>query len=101
MMMAPDRTPQGPELGAASLAALTSALEMYAVQADATALQPALQRIAIEAREKRMHAEQLLIVLKDVWYAMPQVAQAPQGESQDRLLQRVVTLCIREYYSAP
>lgn len=100
MMMAPDRTPQGPVLEATSLAALESALERYTANADATALQLALQRIATEARQKQMHAEQLLVVLKDVWYSLPQIAQAPQGESQNRLLQRVVTLCIREYYSA-
>jgi len=101
MMMAPDRTPDVPKLNAASLAALASVLENYAVRADATALQPALQCIATEAREKQMRAEQLLVVLKDIWYSVPQIAQAPQGEQQNRLLQRVVTLCIREYYAAP
>jgi len=100
MMMAPDRTPDVPELNAASLAALASALQNYAHKADPTDLQPALQCIATEAREKQMRAEQLLVVLKDIWYSVPQIAQAPQGEQQNRLLQRVVTLCIREYYSA-
>lgn len=100
MMMAPDRTPEVPKLNAASLAALASALENYAVRADATALQPALQSIATEARERQMLAEHLLVVLKDIWYSVPQIAQAPQGELQNRLLQRVVALCIREYYSA-
>jgi len=100
MMMAPDRTPDVPALNAASLAALTSALEHYAQRADTTALQPALQTIATEAREKQMRAEQLLVVLKDIWYSVPQIAQAPLGEQQNRLLQRVVTLCIREYYSS-
>lgn len=100
MMMAPDRTPEVPKLNAASLAALASALEHFAVRADASALQLALQGIAIEAREKHMRAEHLLVVLKDIWYSVPQIAQAPQGELQNRMLQRVVTLCIREYYSA-
>ena len=100
MMMVPDRTPDVPELNAASLAALASALEQYAHRSDTTALQPALRTIATEAREKQMRAEQLLVVLKDIWYSVPQIAQAPPGEQQNRLLQRVVTLCIREYYSA-
>ena len=59
-----------------------------------------MQTIATEAREKQMRAEQLLVVLKDIWYSVPQIAQAPLGEQQNRLLQRVVTLCIREYYSS-
>jgi hypothetical protein len=101
MMMAPDRTPHGPELSAESLAALELALQSFVARDDAVALQPALQRIAAEAREKQMHAEQLLIVLKDVWFGLPEIAQAAHGDAQNRLLQRVVTLCIREYYSAP
>jgi len=99
MMMAPDRTPRGPELSAAYIAALESALRQYISESDLTALQPALQRIATEAREKQMQAEQLLVVLKDVWFSIPQIAQAPQTKVQDHLLQNVVTLCIREYYS--
>ena len=100
MMMAPDRTPKGPELSAAAIAALESALGKYATESDSTALQPALHRIATEARAKQMQAEQLLVVLKDVWFSLPQIAEAPQARVQDRLLQSVVTLCIREYYSA-
>ena len=99
MMMAPDRTPKGPELSAASIAALESALQQHVRENDLTALQPALHRIATEAREKQMQAEQLLVVLKDVWFSLPQIAQAPQAKVQDHLLQSVVTLCIREYYS--
>jgi hypothetical protein len=100
MMMAPDLTPHRPTLSAESLAALESALQSFVARGDAAALQPALQRVAAEARERRMQAEQLLVLLKDVWFALPEIAQAAQGDSQNRLLQRVVTLCIREYYTA-
>lgn len=98
-MMVPGSTPNRPELSAASIAALKSALACYADDNDLKALQLSLRRLASEAREKAIHAEQLLVVLKDAWFALPQVAQAPQGEEQDRQLQRVVTVCIREYYA--
>jgi hypothetical protein len=101
MMMAHDSTSNRPELSAASVAALKSALQKYLANESETApLEPALRLVAAEAREKHMHAEQLLIALKDVWFALPQIAKAAQGEQQSRLLQRVVTLCIRAYYSA-
>jgi hypothetical protein len=100
MMMAHDSTSNRPQLSAESIAALKSSLEMYlANETDPEPLQTTLRRIAAEAREKKMHAEQLLVALKDVWFALPQIAKAAQGEQQSRLLQKVVTLCIREYYS--
>jgi hypothetical protein len=100
MMMAPDSTPDEPELSQATIDALQAALQKYLVDTDqVTALQPALRRIASEAREKKMRAVMLLILLKDVWFALPQIRRMPEGEGQNRLLQRVVTLCIREYYS--
>jgi hypothetical protein len=100
MMMAHDSTPNRPELTAASVEALRSALREYLEYSNETsALQSALRLIATEARAKKMHAEQLLVILKDVWFALPQIGQARESELQNRLLQRVVTLCIREYYS--
>ena len=100
MMMAHDSTPNHPELDEASVDALESALEKYLVGAKEIAtVQPALRRIAAEAREKKMTAEQLLVLLKDIWFRLPQVRKTAEGESQTRMLQSIVTLCIREYYS--
>jgi len=100
MMMAHDSTSNGPELSTESIVALESALQKYLANQDASvSLEPTMRRIAVEARAKSIRAEQLLIMLKDIWYALPQVARADHVESQNRLLQRVVTLCIREYYS--
>lgn len=99
MMMAHE-TPDRPQLSAASGEALESALQTFlADESNAANLQPALHRIAAEAREKKMQAEHLLVLLKDVWFALPQVRQIKDIEHQNKLLQRVVTLCIREYYS--
>lgn len=101
MMMAPDSTPDRPQLSAAAIQTLESALQKFLANGgDVETLQGALRAIATEAREKNMRAEELLILLKDVWYALPQIRKTPEGDSQNRLLQRVVTLCIREYYTA-
>jgi hypothetical protein len=58
-----------------------------------------LQRVSVEAREKYIQAEHVLIALKDIWYELPQMRATANIEEQQRLLQSVVTLCIREYYS--
>lgn len=100
MMMVQDSTPDRPKLSPASIAMLESALQKYLTdQTQIESLKPALRSVAAEARDKKLHAEHLLLALKDVWFALPQIRTAPDGEAQQRLLQRVVTLCIREYYS--
>lgn len=55
--------------------------------------------MATEAREKAILPEHLLIVLKDVWRTLPEVRTVPETAEQVRLLQRVVTISITEYYS--
>jgi len=98
MMMARDLTPQRPELDAASVEALTASLQRYVQEGVDGDLPAILRRVAAEARAKHMHAEHLLIALKDVWYSLPSVQQAPEGEEQARMLQRIITLSIRQYY---
>ena len=101
MMMARNSVPDGPKLAEASVVALRSALqECLSHSGDAARLQAVLRNIATEARSKQMRAEQLLIALKDVWYSLPQLQRAPEGDEQNRMLQRIVTQCIREYYAA-
>jgi hypothetical protein len=62
-------------------------------------LKEILGRLAIQARERGLHAEQLLLALKDVWYAMPDVSSRPPTEVQAQLLQQLIARCIQEYYS--
>ena len=100
MMMAHDSSAGRPQLSAETVARLTSALRQYAASGtDIGAIQPALRALAAEARERHVHAEQLLVLLKDVWFGLP-VDPGARGEDEQQLLQRVITLCIREYYSA-
>jgi hypothetical protein len=78
-----------------------AALRSYlSASPEPAALHGALVRMSAEARERDMLPEQLLVVLKDVWGAMPEVRAMTDAGEQVRLLQRVVTMCIKEYYSA-
>ena len=101
MMMAHDSS-QPPERGLAeeTVARTRQALSGYLANPEAQAqeLRDVLDLVAAEAREKKMLPEQLLIVLKDIWYALPAVRAIEDSGAQIRLLQRVVTMCIKEYY---
>jgi hypothetical protein len=98
-MMAHDSSSGRPQLSAEAVAELTTALRRYtANESDIEGLQPALHLVASEARERKVHAEQLLVLLKDVWFSLPRV-RADSVDGQQQMLQRVVTLCIREYYA--
>lgn len=88
-----------PTLSAAAIAGLEKALAGYLVNQSDASLKDALRTLTQEAREKQILAEHLLIVLKDVWFALPAVRETPTGAPQNALLQRAITQCIREYYS--
>jgi len=55
--------------------------------------------MAAEAHAQAMLPEQLLVLLKDIWYSVPGVSAIRETTDQVRLLQRVVTMCIKEYYA--
>ena len=58
----------------------------------------AFRVFALEARAKRLRAEELVIMFKKLWVTFPEVqAIAERGERQ-RLLDRLVTVCIQQYY---
>ena len=100
MMMAHDSSPGPAALEAETLNAVRMALITYVdAPSQPTPLQEALQRMSGEARDKTMLPEQLLIVLKDIWYTLPGVQAITDPNEQVRLLQRVVTICIKEYYA--
>ena len=101
MMMAHDSSPP-PAAGLAeeTVARARAALSHYLEDSEAGGdeLRQTLDAMATEARSKSMLPEQLLVVLKDVWYALPAVRSLDDSGAQIRLLQRVVTMCIKEYY---
>ena len=100
-MMAYDSSQTPPSrLDDDTIAAVRTALRQYlADSSSAGQLQAALFAMATEAREKSILPEHLLIVLKDVWSALPEVRSMSDNAEQIRALQRVVTMCIKEYYS--
>ena len=101
MMMAPDSSHMPPsQLDQATLAALESALREYVAVGASASLPSTLVLISDEAREKHILPEQLLIVLKDVWNSLPEVRAMTDKRQHARLLERVVTMCIKEYYSS-
>jgi hypothetical protein len=102
MMMAHDSSHTPPSrLDDETVAAVRDALRAYLSRSpEPAALQRALVRMSTEARDRSIRPEQLLVVLKDVWGTMPEVRAMTDSAEQVRLLQRVVTMCIKEYYSA-
>ena len=101
MMMAYDSSQTPPSrLDPETIAGLRAALRSYlANSSDRAPLQPALVALAAEARAKSILPEQLLVPLKDVWSALPEVRTMTDASDQVSLLQRVVSMCITEYYS--
>lgn len=100
MMMAHDSGHTPSRMDGEIIDAVREALREYLGTGSSSALQHALVRLATEAREKSILPEQLLIMLKDTWNALPEVRAMTDTPQQIRLLQRVVTMCIKEYYSA-
>ncbi|HEX4684271.1 MAG TPA: hypothetical protein VH277_16250 [Gemmatimonadaceae bacterium] len=99
-MMAFDRTPSSPTLDSDTADALRAALSRSVKQGNhADDLRALLCRAADEARARGIPAERLLILLKDIWYSLPEVASAPSGDAANALLQELISRCIQEYYS--
>jgi hypothetical protein len=100
MMMAQDSTPT-PASGLAEKTtdAVRAALVDYLrAPSSPNDLRDALNRMAEEARTKAILPEHLLVTLKRIWSSLPEVRSVGDVDEQTRMLQRVVTMCIREYY---
>lgn len=100
MMMAYDSSPGRGALAAETVEAVRSALALY-VRAphQGDGLRETLRVMSVEAREKSILPERVLVILKDIWYSLPTVRAMTEQAEQTRLLQRIVTICIKEYYS--
>lgn len=101
MMMAFDSSHTPPSrLDDETLESVRSAISAYLSRSDGDGLHSALVTMSSEARAKELLPEQLLVTLKDLWASLPEVRAITDHGEQVRLLQRVVTLCIKEYYRA-
>ena len=99
-MMAFDRMPS-PRLEATTLDALRAVMQRAVRKGDhGLELQEALARAATEAREKEIHAEQLLVIMKELWHSLPDLRGAADTERQNELLQELISRCITQYYAS-
>ena len=98
-MMAFDRMPS-PRLEAPTLDALRAVMQRAMRKGDhGVELQEVLARAATEAREKDIHAEQLLVIMKDLWHSIPDL-RAADTDRQNELLQELISRCITQYYAS-
>ena len=67
---------------------------------DAAPLRAALVTMTAEARSRSILPEQLIILLKDMWGNLPEVRSMADVDDQTRMQQRVITMCIREYFGS-
>lgn len=104
-MMAPDHShgpTGGPFPSDETLALLRARLADF-LQGDQTAAQEeavceALGQLSAEARDRRLHGEHVLLAFKTLWQNMAEVAAIRNSAERQRLLNRLVTLCIDIYY---
>ena len=102
MMMAYDSGQTPPSrLDDGTVEAVRSALRIFTESGVPTdELRASLVHMAAEAREKAMLPEHLLVVLKGIWSSLSEVRAMADTARQIHLQQRVVTMCIKEYYSS-
>jgi hypothetical protein len=103
MMMQHDTGPMSPNaLAQEAVDSVRSALERHfeTIAAEpAPELRTALHGLAQDARAKAVPPEHLLVALKGIWQSLPSVEKARDYTEQTRILQRVVTICIKEYFA--
>ena len=99
-MMAFDRTPSRPSLEPETVEALRDVLARSVARGDhVDELRGVLCKSAEDARAKGIQAEQLLVILKEIWFGLPEVVNAPSSSAENALLQELISRCIQEYYS--
>lgn len=101
MMMAFDSSRTSPSpLDDEIVTAVRQALRGYLADGgNAAPLRPAVAALAGDARGKAILPERLIVILKDMWASLAEVRDMSDVAQQVRLQQRVVTMCIKEYYS--
>lgn len=58
-----------------------------------------LKRVAVEAREKKINPEELIVFFKQMWNSLGESARPQNAELHDRTRQTLVTICIQAYYA--
>jgi hypothetical protein len=58
-----------------------------------------LRKIADEAREQSILAEELIVIFKQLWNSLAESLRPQNADQHERVRQRLVTLCIQAYYA--
>ncbi|MBK5189551.1 MAG: hypothetical protein JJD97_15010 [Gemmatimonadaceae bacterium] len=61
-------------------------------------MRAALRTVCVEARRSGLRAEQLLVLIKDVWSGLPAGLSRVQSMHGDERLSYVISTCVDEYY---
>jgi hypothetical protein len=61
-------------------------------------LRAALRQVCMEARHSGLRAEQLLVMIKDVWSGIPAGISRVRSMHGDERLNYVISTCVDEYY---
>jgi hypothetical protein len=94
-----EKAEHSPALSKDTLQILRAAIAKHARgEAHDDELRRALSLLAQEARVRNLRAEELVIAMKTLWRALPEVQGATNRTEQNLLLGRLVSICIEEYY---
>lgn len=63
-------------------------------------LRAGLRQVCVDARRSGLRAEQLLVLIKDVWSAIPAGISRVTALHGDERLNYVISTCVDEYYAA-
>lgn len=64
-------------------------------------LRAALREVCADAKRAGLRAEQLLVLIKEVWSALPAGISRVQTMRGDERLNYVISTCVDEYYGEP
>jgi hypothetical protein len=58
-----------------------------------------LRKVAREAHDRDIKAEELLVIFKQLWIVLAESLRPQNADQYERVRQRLVTLCIQSYYA--
>ena len=95
-----DPSPPSASLDADTIDLVRNAFGLLAREHEhAYQLDTALRAVAMEGRQKNIRVEHLLVTLKSLWEALPEVRQAHWTAPHQQQLEQVITTFIDKYYS--
>ncbi len=99
IMMRPEMSTLPAVLDDETISAVRAALGSYVQDGDpGTLLRDTLRTMASEAKARGITAERLLVVLKGVLNALPELRKIAEPIDREKAKQRIVTACIEQYY---